>query len=57
MRRPHMKKFKAKLYYNMVEEVELEAENEEDAREKAFGMGGEGKTHTFYDFMEVEEYE
>jgi hypothetical protein len=52
-----MKKYKAKLYYNMVEEVELEAENEEEAREKAFGMGGEGKTHTFYDFMEVEEHE
>jgi hypothetical protein len=52
-----MKKYKAKLYYNMVDEVELEAEDEEQAREKAFSMGGEGKTHTFYDFMEVEEHE
>jgi hypothetical protein len=48
-----MKTYKAKIFYNMVEEVEVEAENEVEAKEKAYAMGGEGKTQTFFDFIEV----
>ena len=48
-------KFKAKIFYNMVEEVEVEADNEDEAREKAFAMGGEGESQLFYDFIELEE--
>jgi hypothetical protein len=48
-------KFKAKIFYNMVEEVEVEANNEKEAREKAYDMGGEGESHLFFDFIEIEE--
>ena len=49
----NLKKYKARIFYNMFEDVELEAENYDEARSKAFELGGTGTTHTSYDFMEV----
>ena len=48
-------KYKAKIFYNQVEEVELEADSYEEARTKAYDLGGTGKTTTHFDFIEVEE--
>lgn len=49
------KKFKVRIFYNMFEDVEVEARNESEARSKAFELGGTGTTNTTYDFMEIEE--
>lgn len=46
-------KYKAKIFYNIVEEVEVEADNEAEAKEKAYAMSGEGETNIFFDFIEV----
>ena len=55
LRKGSKKKYKARIFYNMFEDVEFEAENYEKAREKAFELGGTGTTHTHFDFLEVEE--
>ena len=49
------KKFKVRIFYNMFEDIEVEADSYEDARTQAFDLGGTGKTQTTYDFMEIEE--
>ena len=48
-------KFKAKIFYNMVEELDIEAETEKEARDKAYAMSGEGETSIHFDFIEIEE--
>lgn len=48
-------KYKARIYFNNVEEIEVEAENYEDAKEKAFSLSGEGKIYSQYDFIELDE--
>ena len=49
------RKFKVRIFYNMFEDIEVEARNESEARSKAFELGGTGITNTTYDFMEIEE--
>lgn len=51
----NLKKYKARIFYNMFEDIELEAENYDEARTKAFELAGDGTTHTSYDFMEIDE--
>jgi hypothetical protein len=48
-------KYKARIFFNTVEELELEANSYEEAKEKAFALSGEGKTFSQYDFMELDE--
>ena len=55
LRKSSVKKFKARIFYNMYEDIELEANNYEEARSKAFELAGDGTTHTSYDFMEIDE--
>jgi len=51
-------KYKAKIFYNLVEEVELEADSYAEAREKVYMLGGTGKTiMDEIDFVEVDEVE
>jgi hypothetical protein len=52
-----MKKYKVRIFYNMFEDIELEADNYDEARTKGFELSGTGTTHTSYDFMEVDEHE
>lgn len=49
------RKFKVRIFYNMFEDIEVEASNYDDARTKAFELGGTGITNTTYDFMEIDE--
>jgi hypothetical protein len=49
-----MNKYKVKIFYNLVEELEVEAENREQAKEKAHMLSGEGKTNLFFDFIEID---
>lgn len=48
-------KYKARIYFNTVEEIELEAENHEEAKEKALALSGDGKTFSQFDFIELDE--
>ena len=51
-------KYKAKIFYNLVEEVELEADSYRDAQDKAREYAGTGKTiMDEIDFVEVDEVE
>jgi hypothetical protein len=48
-------KYKALIYFNTVEEIELEAASYEEAKEKALALSGEGKTFSQFDFIELDE--
>lgn len=48
-------KYKARIFYNMYEDVELEADTYAQARDKAFELGGTGKTYTEFDFIQIDE--
>lgn len=49
-------KYKARIFYNVVEEIVLDADSYADAKEKAYLLGGTGKTITDeIDFTEIDE--
>ena len=50
-----MNNYKVKIFYNMVEELSIEANNEKEAKEKAYMLSGEGETNLFFDFIEIGE--